>query len=238
MDAPAQYLEELHSELALYPTWFPFDPIAVGEYGRIVRGRFVRAGELAELDITAEPETLATDGNFTRRRGLHFAGGAKVEGSSGLVDLAAGVDLQLARDQAWAFGARGVDTVRIKNLREVGRAVLEAKRAGTWDADWLLVTELRQVAMLNVVVVRSRHSKVRLFGKGTTTLADVLLGADLSFEHASDDVFTVVNHPNSTPLYGLHQLAGFWRPGLEPIAKGGDEVDALERADEVSFGLD
>ena len=55
MDAPARYLEELRSELGLYPTWFPGDPVELGAFGRIVRGRFVTDGRLADLGITVEP---------------------------------------------------------------------------------------------------------------------------------------------------------------------------------------
>ncbi len=76
-----------------------------------------------------------------------------------------GVDLEVAREHAWAFAARGVRATEIRNIYEVSRLVLEARRAGDWRKEWVIVSELRRVDHLTVLVARSKHAKGKIRAK-------------------------------------------------------------------------
>lgn len=243
MDAPVQYLEELRGDLGLYPTWLPGDPLELGAFGTLVRGRFVADGRLADLGIEVVPVHHAQPQPVKKHRGMKFRARSHTEAKLAAVDAEFGVEVEAAREHAWAFAARGMTKIEIQNIHEVRRLVLEARKAGTWQREWLLVSELRRVDHLTVLVARSRLAKGTIRARGTIAEPfDVLLHQEASYELSTDDVFTVPGARNATPLYGLRKLRGFLDPQLRAIRGGGgsdddDDDDALEIAnDEPLFG--
>lgn len=237
MDAPARYLDELRSELGLYPTWFPGDPIELGAFGRIVRGRFVADGRLAELGIAVEPRRQEQKTSIKKQRGMKLAAAASASAQGGAIDAEVGIDFSMAREYAWAFAARGMSAAEIGNVLEVERALLEANRLGDWRRQWLVVSEIRHVDHLNVLVARSRQASFRVRARGALAEPlDVLLDEDARFELSTDDVFSVQNARNTTPLYGLRKLKGVFDPELSPLTRGaGDALALAVAADEPFF---
>ncbi|MEO8698491.1 MAG: hypothetical protein ABI867_00575 [Kofleriaceae bacterium] len=233
MNAPARYLKELRNELSLYPTWLPSDRIELGTYGRLEQGRFVVDGRLSDLKIEVKPKTTRTAGNLRKSHGVKFSGSAKANADAAPVDLSLGVDIELEREHAWIFAARGIDTVEVENIAELRREILEAHKRGDWERRWLVVTEYRKVEVLDVVVARSNHAKLRATAKGVLAAADVLLGVDAALAVESGDVFSVVNQKNATPLYGLRKLRGFIEPGLESM-----EEETFSLCLNEPFGID
>ena len=239
VDAPVKYVEELRSELSLYATWFPGDPVELGAYGTIVRGRFVTSGRLADLGIELVPMHHAQDQAIKKHRGMTLKAAAQTSANLGLIDTALGVDVEVAREHAWAFAARGVTKIEIGNIHEVCRGVLEAHRAGDWKREWLLVSELRRVEHLSVLIAQSRKLKGKI--RASAKLPDpydILLEEHASFELSTDDVFAVAGRKQTTPLYGLRKLKGFLDPELRAVSSGdGAELLQLEVANnEPLFG--
>jgi hypothetical protein len=228
MDAPVQYLEELRGDLGLYPTWLPGDPLELGAFGTLVRGRFVADGRLADLGIEVVPVHHAQPQPIKKHRGMKFRASSQTEAKLAAVDAELGVEVEAAREHAWAFAARGMTKIEIQNIHEVRRLVLEARKAGDWQAGWLLVSEL------TVLVARSRLAKGKIRARGTLAEPlDILLHQEASYELATDDVFTVPGARNATPLYGLRKLRGFFDPQLRAIkGGGGDDEVALEVAND------
>jgi hypothetical protein len=241
MDAPVRYMEELRSELGLYPTWLPGDPIELGAYGRIVRGQFVADGRLADLGIEMVAAHHEQAQPLKKHRGMTFRSGSQTSAMADWIDAELGIHVEVASKHAWAFAARGVTKVEIENIHEVRRAVLEAHKAGSWERRWYLVSELRRAAHVTVLVARSKEVTAKVKAKAKLRAADdVLLEETASFELSSDDVFSVPGVKNATPLYGLRKLRGFLDPALEAIRGGaGEEDEALDLAlapDEPMFG--
>lgn len=224
MDAPARYLDELRSELGLYPTWFPGDPVEVGAFGRIVRGRFVADGRLRDRGIEVKVRRHEQKSSFKKQRGMTLTAGAGALAQGGAIDAEAGIDFAVGSAYAWAFAARGMSKAELDNVLEVEAGVLEAQRLGDWRR-WLVVSEVRHVELLNVIVARSRQARFRVRARGALAEPlDVLLQEDARFEQASDDVFTVRGARGATPLYGLRKLQGVFSPELSAFGK--DPKDA------------
>lgn len=235
MDAPVKYLEELRGELGLYPTWLPGDPLSLGSFGRIERGRFIADGHLADLGIEIIPAEQTENQVIKKQRGMRLSAASQTTAKTGWLDAELGVEFEVAREHAWAFAARGLRKLEIGNIFEVRRAVLEAFKAGDWKRPWLLICELRRVDHLTVLVARSRHARGKIHAKGQIAEPyDILLQEDASFELSTDDVFSVPGIKRSTPLYGCRKLKGILDPGLEAVRGGlddrpGDDI-ALELA--------
>lgn len=234
MDAPERYLEELRGEVALYPTWLPGDPMELGAFGTLQRGQFVADGRLADLGIEVVPSASEQKQPIKFQRGMKFGGAVSASAKANHLDAELGVSFEATRAYAWAFVARGMSKVEIQNIHEVRSEVLEAQRRGDWRREWLLVSELRRVELLNVLVARGNLVKATVRGKGAIVEPlDVLLQADAKFELSGDGFFSVQNARSVTPLYGLRKLQGRWDPQLGPISRGTHghvDDDALELA--------
>lgn len=232
-----RYLVELRSELSAYPTWLPTDGIELGAFGRIVDGRFVTAGRLADLDIPVEPTEPPPGQPFKKQRGMKLAMGSATAATLGAFDLGVDVSFEATSVYAWAFAATGARKTELKNIFEVNRLVVEAYKAGTWESDWFLVTAVWRVDRLTLLVARSKQVTARVHAKGTLAEPlDVLLEETATFQYASDDFFCVPGAKAVTPLYGIHKLQGVFSKNLRGI---GDNVEAappsLEVADDEPF---
>lgn len=230
------YLEELRGEVALYPTWLPIDPMELGAFGTLQRGRFVTDGRLADLGIEVVTSASEQTQPIKFQRGMKVGSAVSASAKAEHLDAGMGISFEATRAYAWAFVARGMSKVEIRNIHEVQREVLEAQRRGDWRREWLLVSELRCVELLNVLVARGNLVKATVRGKGTVAEPlDVLLQADAKFELSGDGFFSVQNARSVTPLYGLRKLRGRWDPQLGPISRGtrghvDGDADALEIA--------
>jgi hypothetical protein len=234
MDAPRQYSEELRSELGFYPTWLPTDPIEIGTIGTFERGVFRKAGTLAELGIDVVLKVAASKHDFVKQRGLEFRAVLKGDATVAAVDAALGVEFSASRSSAWAFAAAGAQLVEIENLMHVAAGVMDRRSAGVWRDEWLLVTELQRVDVLNVVVAQSKGASGRLTGKGKlSSPVDILLGEDVSYDFDGTSTYVVKNARKTSPLFGLRRVRGLLDKRLRPISSarsaGTDRDLNLER---------
>lgn len=82
---------------------------------------------------------------------------------------------------------------------------------GTWDKQWLLVTELQRVDRLNIAVAQSKATKGELRGNGTIAdPLDVLLTAEASFSLDATDVFQLPNARDTTALRTSEIQGAVW----------------------------
>lgn len=239
MDAPAQYLEELRGELSLYPTWLPGDEMELGAFGTLKRGKFYTHGRLRDLDVELIAKETANKTPIAKSRGIKFGAKTSTESNPGMFDASLGIEIEFVNELAWAFCAKGVSSVEIENIFQVERAVLEARRSGLWDAEYLLVTELRRVDKLTVLVARSKNVRAQLRARGAfKTPVDLVLAEDATIERTSEDVFIVDRARNTTPLYGIRKLKGVFSKALVPVAGGkakprdDEELELLPAKDE------
>lgn len=244
MGAPEAYVREVKSELGLHPTWFPTDPIALGDFGRMRGGRLVREGNLEDLGITFTPRVHARGSGFRKSKGVTMAlhGGAR--GESDVVDASAGIELVLVREHAWVMVCRGDQLCEIDDMFDVKNAILAARRtnAGQWDDAYVVVTAVRRVRALTVIVARQAGARALAFAEGAVAEpADVLVAADLRITHSTSDMLVVRESAReTTPLYEVRRVRrGIFRDGLVPMVGGGSEdwglpavTDAAELAGE------
>jgi hypothetical protein len=221
MGAPRRYWDELGTELAAKPTWFPGDPVELGAFGSIVEGIFRPAGRLADLNIAFEA-TLPSEGQpFKHQRGMKvgFAGGANASASK--VDIGVEVQLESTSETGWVFTAVGMHKIEIGNIYEVSRRVLEAQKAGDWKNKHRLVTAVWRVDRLSVVVAHAKAKTAKVHAKGTfADPLDALFEASSSVESTATDFTVVRDARDATPLYSLHKLGGWLDPSLRPISSG------------------
>ncbi|MBL8607181.1 MAG: hypothetical protein JNL38_07665 [Myxococcales bacterium] len=250
MGAPEAYVREVRSELGLHPTWFPTDPVALGDFGRMRGGRLIREGNLEDLGISFTPRVHARGSGFRKSKGVTMAlqGGAR--GESDLVDASAGIELVLVREHAWVMVCKDDQLCEIDDLFDVKNAILAARRtqSGQWDDAFVVVTALRRVRALTVIIARSAGARAMAVAEGSVAEpTDILLSADLRLTHSASDMLVIREASReTTPLYDVRRIRrGIFRDGLVPMNAGGTEdwglplvTDARELAGEAGEPVD
>src|SRR5262249_53468912 len=108
MGSPVRlYQDEMYSNMGLFATWLPNDPVEVGDVGVLKEGRFTRLTSLAELNIqyrtrpahaTASLQYTSTESTkVTASAGAAVAPVAKAE-----------IRIDFSRDGAFLFHAAGL----------------------------------------------------------------------------------------------------------------------------------
>jgi hypothetical protein len=225
-------MEELRSEIGLYPTWLPGDTMVLGSVGTFVRGSFRKVASLRDfgIDFTSRLDSSTT--SFKMQRGMTFQAESRTTADIGVVGASITVAVGARSAYSWAFGASGVRKEEIEDVLQVQSAILAAVNIGTWKPAWLVISEVYHVDTLNIIVATSQDVRGNIDVKGKlATPGDVLLSHDTTYQLAAADFFVVANAKHTTPLFGLRQLQGLFSKGLVPISGGGENDElTLERA--------
>jgi len=231
MDAPVRYIEELRSEMGFYPMWLPADRIELGSVGTFLRGVFRTSTHLADLGIEVKVTAADVKNSFKKHRGMEFRAGSSLSAQLSPGDASVSVSFSADSSYAWAFGAVGARKTEIANLLQVQSAVLEARRTGIWRDEWLLVSEVHKVDVLTVIIAKSRNARGDIRARARLpSPEDVLIAQDLSCRFDANDVFVLENAKKATPLFGLRQVRGLFRKGVEPIRGGERKSEELTLA--------
>lgn len=206
------YTRELHKELGMYAAWTPDTTFRLGDYGELDGAVFKRIGNITDdFNITVQSE------QFADRELSHTSEGAvavKVEAEVDAQGRANGnAKLNVDFDQANAvfFQAVGVQTIRIRNMKQVGDALIGVynRRGREWRLNMAVVTELRRAENVVALISKKRNVGIRLRGRvqagkeRNPTTVDL---RDLTVSVQNSDVSTFTDNNGATPLFTLHQV--------------------------------
>jgi hypothetical protein len=219
------YQKEMHDNLGFFATWLPGDPIEVGDAGVLKNGTFRRVGSLAELGIPFD----VSDGSTTQDVQYTSTSGTKVAFSAGA--NAAGVakaeiTIDFSRAGAFVFHASGLRTCRLVNRMDVARRLLAARRAGQWQASWLLVESLHTAEQATIVVSEDSSAGMSLTAHAaaipSVSLADPKIS--LAVTSTRGKLVHVVGGQGLRPLYACLRIEEplFGEPSVESVRAFGD----------------
>src|SRR5262245_15053805 len=139
MTSPARtYQTEMHRNVGFFATWLPTDPIAIGDVGLLLDGRFRKMSSLSELKIRFSLSDPGAKQNiqYTSNKGVKVDSSAE----AGVAEIAkARVTIDLSTEGAFLFQASGVSARRLRNPGQVGRDILAAYRDRAWEKNWLVI---------------------------------------------------------------------------------------------------
>ena len=236
MGSPVKlYQREMHDNLGFFANWFPGDPIAVGDAGRLERGRFRREASLKELNIayrrgrSEDPQEV----QFTSTRGVAMHAGAGVAAQPAVT---AKVTLEFSCAGAFVFHASGLRVERLENRSALADALLEAYRDKRWDKDWLLIEALHVAERATVVVSQDSSAGIELVADAAgiasiASLADPRV--NLRIASMRGKVFHVVAASGLKPLYACLRVKAplIGAPSVRPVrgSSGAPADQALAR---------
>lgn len=205
------YTRELHKELGMYAAWTPDATFRLGDYGELDGKVFKRLGNITDdFNISIQSE------QFDDRELSHTSEGAvavQVEAevdAQGRTTGTAKLEVDFDQSNALFFQAVGVKTQRIKNMKQVGDALIAVykRRGREWRLNMAVITELRRADNVVALISKKRNVGVRLrgriqAGKQNPTTVDL---RDLSVTVQNSDVSTFTDNNGATPLFTLHQV--------------------------------
>ncbi len=252
MSGPAsQYAYELYTKFGYRATWLPGTPLKLGDVGVINDHVFTRLAGLNDLGIQwkERSDPSAEDLFYQSTSGITMAfklAGEPVPAGSGLLEAKAGVSITFERQAAVIFAAKGCRVPSIENQIAVGEEIKKLYKAGKWDRQYYVVTEVVNAETFTALVSESGGGKLELIAEGALPQGAVGL-ADLkaNFHVArSQSMHTqTIAQEALTPLFRVRRLARPWyvlplrfqASGVDPLAlTPAAQIDL----NELSFDLD
>jgi hypothetical protein len=232
MGSPVKlYQREMHDNLGFFPTWFPGDPIEVGDVGILEGGRFRRMASLKELGIMCEVslgqgmqnvQYTATEGtNISTSAGALVAALAKAE-----------LTIEFSRNGAFVFHASRLRPQRLENRAAVAEQILAVHRKGKWTRDWLVVEGVHVAERATIIVSEDSSAGLVLVANVDTPLQSISLAdpkIGLTVASTRGRIVHIIGGKRLHPLYSCLRLKDpiFGAPSVQPvrgIGKGGEEV--------------
>lgn len=211
-----QVLRELQPRVfgltgGLFANWMPPDQVDVGDYGTIVRNRFVRDGSLRDWDMTFDVQpTKKSKGTleYSDRVKVTLSGAAKVHGGL-TTDVAASANagLRFSGRGSFLYHLSGITTRRFENSRkffeDLTRTLIADDRP--WDKNSVIVSETRVAQKATIVVSDGKDASLDLRGDFPLTGDGVLADAKGALTVASSrgSLFKWLAADDTIPIIGL-----------------------------------
>ncbi len=246
MKTSKMYTDELKKQFGYLATWLPGTPIALGDIGKMEHNVFNKISNLSDLGISFEVQADDTPSDIEHNSqgsvsvSFKAAGRAALPGSS-LGELDAGISVSFSKEHAILFKANGTTSPSIKNQIGLGQEILKRYKAGDWDKNWVVVTEVVNADSATILISGSADSKIELKAKGGIELAKIdIADADLGLETTvSKDLSTkILAEKALNPLFKVSKVQKkfFKDPGFE-ISKSknlpGEKEDLIFKEVEI-----
>ncbi|WP_025742587.1 hypothetical protein [Aquimarina pacifica] len=227
------YTQELYRQFGYLATWNPGTPMALGDIGIMRQKQFTKIGNVSDLGISFEIEEDITpiDLEFSSEGAVSvstkLSGSPTLAGSS-LSDIDAGIHVKFSKENAILFKANETRTPAIKNQIKLGEEIIELFKAGKWDKNWVVITELVTADSASILISSSKEASIDIkvsgeIGTNQLDIAEAELGLEVKF---SKDLSTkFIAKTGLTPLFKVSKIK---RPFLgTPIfkAKGITSMD-------------
>jgi endonuclease G len=206
-----QYTSDLKKKFGYYATWNPGLTLKLGDIGIIKSNVFRKIGELQKLGIefSVELDTTPTDLKYSSKGSVSLttklSGAATMPGSS-LGQLDAGILVEFTKENAILFQANNTLTHLINDTIHLGEAVLELFKAGKWDKNWVVITELVVAPSATILISNASGAKIELKANAQVNapaldIANAKLQLSTQFSRAMET--EIISKEGLTPLFNV-----------------------------------
>jgi hypothetical protein len=234
------YLTYIHKKINYRGAWFPDDLMQPGAIGTLDKGVFTAISTLEEQGIEARFEENQSDLSLDLSSGDGLAVHSNLStslpaGAQAGVDGKISVTIEATADRGILFQSAGFTKVRVANLGAVTNAVLPKYSQGTWQKEWLILTEILKTPCATIIISTSRNSSMQLEGSGEAKLGDLQLADSrlgLGITGKKGDIIGFAGRKNMTPLYKVMGVQDpFWgNPSLKTRSVIGSEEPGMPDA--------
>jgi hypothetical protein len=215
------YQQEMHDNTGFFATWFPGDPIEIGDIGILEGGRFRRMASLKELGIKFGVERGESRQNvdYTSTQGTKIS----TSGSATAATIGkAEISVDFSRQGAFLFQASKLQVWQIEHRMAVGEEVVKAYQRKKWDKSWLLVESLHAAERSTIIVSEDNAAGLVLVAELNEAVPSVSLvdpKVSLSVTSLRGKLMRLIGSEGLHPLYSCLRLKDplFGTPSLHPV---------------------
>lgn len=225
----------------LYANWEPGRPVKLGDFGVMRDRTLILLGNVGQFGIEFTTRTdPASDQKYFSSEGetqITFYAKGSV-GVSGIANPRAGVEIKFFSRRAVFFNAAGCSYTMIADKVELGRQVMERFKAGEWQREWAVVTDLVEAKSTTVIVSGGDEAMILMEATGdiaNINLADASIGLDVKM--ASNIGYQVVAKNGLMPLLGLCKIQSaflWWGDRFKPLSRELIELDGRRAMEDSS----
>jgi hypothetical protein len=234
-----QYSETLHEQFPTYYANFPPNaPVALGDYGTVRDGVFLKIGSITAFDVPLPAANKSdTNASFEFKSGsaVHVEPRADVSAEGGPAHGAKSkARIVFNDDNGVFFAAAGCTIEGFSEQRNVREAMLNLFVAETWRPEWVLVIGRVLSRALNIVIASKRGASIELSANAETDIdfADARIAAMLKAGASEDIAFQWVAKASTVPLVRLLRVHKSFFGKISHR-----ELIAPERIDELAADL-
>jgi len=224
MSSSSHYLKSIHSALKYRATWSPGSAMKLGDVGTLDDGVFIQETSLANLGVTGV-QTAAGEPfdqfSYTSKSGVSIntkaKGSAQLPGSQLEVEEA-GFSIDLTNSKSVIFRTDKPTEHKITNMADIAVQTMELYQKGKWQRDWVVISNVIEVAAATIIISGSKtcHVDISAKGKADVGTADLVnLDAGLEVKWDKDVAINIVGQQGATPLYRVHGIKRVWFLGRE-----------------------
>jgi len=144
----------------------PTTPIALGDFGEMKNGYFVRLGNIKQdmgIEFDALPDNDPTYEQFKSDGNVDVSFKAKGDISGGTVPLLkAQVEIKFGSEKAFFFSSANVRYLQIASLFDVGKKLVDLYNTGKWKKRFVLISRVLEGEDTIIVTSGSSNSSITI----------------------------------------------------------------------------
>jgi hypothetical protein len=211
------YTREIKDNLNYTATWLPNVKLSLGAVGVLSKYEFTYRTNLENLGIPFKEGKAGSEATYSYvssdsvQRDIKLAGKAPIAGSV-LADVDAGITFTFSREDAVVFLATGCTVRSIANQEPIRKAILKAYDDGTWERDYVVVTELVSAASTTIIISEGSAGQFELRAKAGLNPTFEAINTEGSFAlvHEAHIGFNCLAATGMTPLFRCLGLRIGW----------------------------
>ena len=226
------YVKEIKKSLGYFATWLPGTPLELGDIGVFRNNIFTKIGNVRDegIEFSIEPDYSAADieHHSTGAVSITTKASGKTISDSNLGKVDAGISVEFSKENAVVFKANKTTSPCIENQIELGKKIIKLYKAGKWDKDWAVVTELVHAESSTILISSSKNGKIDLRANGELSQKQMdIASAEAQFEMVfSKDMSTkIIAQEGLTPLFKVSKVKS--RLFLKPVFKA-NKIKAMD----------
>jgi len=232
----SSYIKEIHKQTGYLAIWPPDLHLELGTILRKEGALYTAYSSLSSLGIrfddvedpTAATWVYQTEGGVE----LTFKGSGEASptGWDPVSKIEAGLQIVFRRNHGLIVALSGIRERRIGDLRTVDAAILNLPE-GEWDADYAVVTQVRDAACATILLATSSGARLEVHAKaGIRELADLANPeVKLSIKHGANLSQQFVAKQGMTPFFRARRLKqSILAPATHLVAMSDDDSSFFE----------
>lgn len=203
----ARYSKELRRRFGLWPTWLPDSPVAVGDFGRVQKGVFVREGGAGDLGVALETTEAQSysDQLFASHGVRHLLlGGGASEAATGT----ARARIEFDRGFGVFVGLRGCHDVRAADTVSLAHQLANLRGDGRWEEGRCVITGVVQAQSALIAIDAKGGGSLELAAASPAPDLLTLLSGEVRIASEASIGYRSLVSAGCTPLARLSRLAG------------------------------